>query len=201
MAICCPQGRDTLRQKLFSSHYVVSKLSHSSTKAVSKFSQRSPKKCFKNVSKFYQSCVMFIWVNSQRGDVQTTEIASSIAPTRVLMVQSTTCQTSLTSPKLFSTRIAFTAATRRELVTMLETIGALSLFVCSASRLLGNIVLYIQRTSTGIIQSSQDENIHDNTSKVGSSRFSIKGTKEPLAIICKCKKNYPFLSPVSIKRG
>ena len=135
--------------------------------------------------------------------MQTTEIASSIAPTRVLMVQSTTCQTSLTSPKLFfasltspklfSTRIAFTAATRWELVTMLETIGALSLFVCSASRLLGNIVLYIQRTSTGIIQSSiKDENIHYNTSKVGSSRFSIKGTKEPLAIICKCQKKLPF---------
>ena len=134
--------------------------------------------------------------------MQTTEIASSIAPTRVLMVQSTTCQTSLTSPKLFSTRIAFTAATRWELVTMLETIGALSLFVCSPSRLVGNIVLYIQRTSTGIIQSSiKDENIHYNTSKVGSSRFSIKGTKEPLAIICKCQKNYLFLSPVSIKRG
>ena len=85
---------------------------------------------------------------------------------------------------------------------MLETIGALSLFVCSASRLAGNIVLYIQRTSTGIIQSSiKDENIHYNTSKVGSSRFSIKGTKEPLAIICKCQKKLPvFVASFHQKR-
>ena len=138
----------------------------------------------KNVLKMCQSSTkvvlcLFGWIHNE-GMCKLLKIASSIAPTRVLMVQSTTCQTSLTSPKLFSTRIAFTAATRWELVTMLETIGALSLFVCSASRLLGNIVLYIQRTSTGIIQSSiKDENIHYNTFKVGSSRFFIKGTKEP----------------------
>ena len=102
MAICCPQGRDTLRQKLFSSHYVDSKLSHSSTKAVSKFSQRSPKNVLKMcLSSTKVVLYSFGWIHKE-GMYKLLNITISLAPTRVFMVQSTNCQASLPHLNCFS---------------------------------------------------------------------------------------------------
>ena len=62
MAICCPQGRGTLRQELLWGHYVVPKLSPSCPKALLKMSPS----CLKVVpNKLSQSCVKVVSKLSQ----------------------------------------------------------------------------------------------------------------------------------------